>query len=232
MAKKPIYYDTETTGINPKTDRIVEIAAYDPVNDRSFEELVNPGIPIPPDATAIHKISNEMVADSPAFAEIGKKFIEFCEGEVILIAHNNDAFDLHFLRNEFSRHDTDMPAWQFLDSLRWARRYRPDLPRHTLQFLREIYGIPENNAHRALDDVIVLHKIFSMMIDDLDIEEVARLLSIPREIKVMPFGKHQGKPLSKVPKDYVRWLAKQGAFDKPGNEELRKGFEKIGCLSS
>ncbi|MEI8124716.1 MAG: exonuclease domain-containing protein, partial [Parachlamydiaceae bacterium] len=67
MSLRPIFYDTETTGIRAEKDRVIEIAAYDPMNDRSFERLVNPGCPIPAEATAIHHISNEMVADAPSF---------------------------------------------------------------------------------------------------------------------------------------------------------------------
>lgn len=230
MTKRPIYYDTETTGIKADKDRIIEIAAFDPIQNRTFEALVNPGMPIPPEATAVHKITDEMVAESPDFIEVGKQFVEFCDGDVVLIAHNNDNFDIHFLRHEFKRSNLELPEWQFLDTLKWARRYRPDLPRHSLQFLREIYGIASNNAHRALDDVVVLHQVFSLMLDDLTIEHALTLLNAPREIHTMPFGKHQGKPLLEVPKDYVQWLAKSGAFEKSENEELRKSFEKAGVL--
>lgn len=232
MAYRPIFYDTETTGVRADKDRIIEIAAFDPLNNRSFEKLVNPGCLIPKEATAIHHITDEMVKDCPDFSQIGREFIDFCEGEVVLIAHNNDGFDIHFLRNEFNRHCLQMPAWSFLDSLKWARRYRPDLPRHTLQFLREVYQIAENNAHRALDDVIVLHQVFSCMTDDLDIESILKLINKPREIHHMPFGKHQGTPLKDVPKDYIKWLANSGAFDKAENLELRSSFEKLGYLQT
>src|SRR5262245_54565382 len=97
MPLRPIFYDTETTGIKPDKDRVIEIAAFDPINNRTFEKLINPGIPISPDATAVHNITNEMVSNCPSFVEIGNEFIEFCAGEVVLIAHNNDSFDLHFL---------------------------------------------------------------------------------------------------------------------------------------
>lgn len=227
---RPIFYDTETTGIRSESDRVIELAAYDPVRDKSFCELINPGCPIPPDATAIHHITDEMVSTAGAFGDIAQKFIDFCEGDVVLIAHNNDAFDVHFMRNEFKRHDIPFPQWKFLDSLKWARRYRPDLPRHTLQFLREIYGIKANNAHRALDDVIVLHQVFSHMTDDLEIEHVYKLLNKPRDIQHMPFGKHQGQPLSKLPADYVKWLAQSGALEKPENQELRASMAKLGLL--
>lgn len=227
---RAIYYDTETTGISPERDRIVEIACFDPEQNRTFEMFVNPGMPIPAEATAIHNISNEMVADAPTFAEVGKMMIEFCEGDVVLIAHNNDAFDVHFLRNEFARNNVEMPQWKFLDTLKWARRYRPDLPRHSLQFLREMYDIPKNNAHRALDDVVVMHQVFSYLIDDLSISDVYSLLNKPRVIQHMPFGKYQGKPLGQVPKDYITWLMDNGALDKPENVELKQAFQKIGVL--
>jgi DNA polymerase-3 subunit epsilon len=229
---RAIYYDTETTGVKAERDRIIEIAAYDPVEDRTFEMLINPGIPIPPDATAIHHITNEMVAEAPTFAQVGMQFTQFCEGDVVLIAHNNDAFDVHFLRHEFKRHNIELPAYKFIDSLKWARRFRPDLPRHSLQFLREVFGLTANNAHRALDDVIILHQVFSQMIDDLPISEVYRLLNIPRTLHHMPFGKHQGVPLNKVPSDYVKWLEGTGAFEKPDNAELRQCFEKLGLLAT
>lgn len=230
MPLRPIYYDTETTGIKAEKDRIIEIAAYDPVLDRSFEKFVNPGIPIPAEATAIHHITNEMVADAPSFAQIGAEFIEFCSGETILIAHNNDSFDVHFLRHEFQRHGIPMPDFKFLDSLKWARRYRPDLPRHTLQILREIYGIAANNAHRALDDVLVLHKIFTAMIDDLSMEEVVQLLNVPRMILQMPFGKHQGVPLEKIPRSYLQWLSSSGTLDKNENQALKESLAQLGLL--
>lgn len=230
MCARPIFYDTETTGIKADRDRIIEIAAFDPIQNRSFEKLVNPGCKIPPEATAIHHITDEMVADAPSFAVIGAEFIEFCSGDVVLIAHNNDTFDYHFLRHEFGRHGIGMPSWKFLDSLKWARRYRPDLPRHTLQFLREMYGVAANNAHRALDDVIVLHQVFSMMVDDISIDDAYHLLNKPKSIQHMPFGKHQGQPLSQIPSSYVRWLSSSGAFDKVENHELKQSFIKLGLL--
>ncbi|MBA3722809.1 MAG: DUF3820 family protein [Parachlamydiaceae bacterium] len=232
MTLRPIFYDTETTGVRSDKDRIIEIAAFDPVLNRTFEKLVNPGCPIPPEASAIHHISDHMVANAPSFAQIGAEFIDFCSGEVVLIAHNNDNFDYHFIRNEFARNDLQMPSWKFFDTLKWARRYRPDLPRHTLQFLREMYGIASNNAHRALDDVIVLHQVYCFMTDDLHIEEAYNLINVSRQIHHMPFGKHQGEPLEKVPRSYVQWLASSGALDKAENLELKKYFVKLGHLEA
>jgi DNA polymerase-3 subunit epsilon len=228
---RPIYYDTETTGINSKTCRVIELAAYDPASDRSFVELINPGMPIPAEAAAIHGITDAMVAGAPSFAEVGQRFLEFCGNDALLIAHNNDSFDILFMREEWARSSLEWPNWKTLDSLKWARRYRSDLPKHSLQFLREIYKIPENNAHRALDDVVTLYKVFQCMTDDLPIEKVYELLMTPQTITRMPFGKHMGTPLEQVPKSYYSWLQKSGALDKPSSADLKAALEQLQLIS-
>lgn len=227
---RPIYYDTETTGIRNDKDRIIELAAFDPIENRTFCKFINPGVPIPPEASAIHHITNEMIADAGSFRAVAEEFLAFCPGETVLIAHNNDAFDKLFLEQEFKRAGLEMPAFQYIDTLKWARKYRADLPRHTLQSLREVYGFPSNQAHRALDDVIILHQVFATMIDDLSMEKVMELLSRPQILSKMPFGKHQGKMLADVPKDYVGWLSSSGAFDKAENQALKENFQKLGLL--
>ena len=227
---RPIYYDTETTGVRNDKDRIIELAAFDPVENRTFCELINPGIAIPKEATAIHHITDEMVASASSFAQVAEAFIAFCPTNTVLIAHNNDAFDKLFLEAEFKRAELAFPPFRFLDTLKWARKYRTDLPRHSLQFLREVYGFPANQAHRALDDVIVLHQVFSAMLDDLSIEQALELLAKPQILDRMPFGKYAGKPLSEVPKSYVAWLSSSGAFDKSDNRELKETFEKLSLL--
>ena len=228
MKCRPIYYDTETTGVRPGKDRIIEIAAYDPERDKTFCSFVHPECPIPAEVTKITSITNEMIEGAPLFKDVGPQFAAFCEGDVLLIAHNNDSFDKLFLEYEFTKAGLPIPRWKYLDTLKWSRKYRNDLPRHTLQSLREAYGIAANQAHRALDDVLVLHQIFTRMIDDLDLHTALELLSQSPAIARMPFGKHAGKPLSEVPKDYVRWLSENGALDK--NASLKEAFTQLGVL--
>jgi DNA polymerase-3 subunit epsilon len=228
MSFKPIFYDTETTGVRPDRDRIIEIAAFDPLRNESFVQFINPGIPIPPESTAICKITDDMVKDADSFAVVGQKFIDFCGADAVLIAHNNDRFDKPFLEYETKRSGLQLPTWKYLDTLKWSRKYRPDLPSHALQNLREVYGIEANQAHRALDDVMILHKIFTMMTGDLTFEQVMTLIEQPLSMDRMPFGKFQGRPLSEVPKDYIRWLRDSGALEKPENKELS---EKLFALN-
>jgi len=230
MAPRPIYYDTETTGVKPAKDRIIELAAYDVERNCTFCSFVNPEGPIPAESSAISGITDEMVKGAPLFKEIAPAFAEFCEGDVILVAHNNDQFDKLFLENEYARCGLSIPRWLYFDTLKWSRKYRPDLPRHSLQFLREAFGIEANQAHRALDDVYVLYQVSNRLFDDLSWDDIVRLMSESSQISRMPFGKYAGKPLSEVPKDYVEWLSKSGALDKRENEALCQQFINLGLL--
>ncbi|CAM0117076.1 putative quorum-sensing-regulated virulence factor [Rhabdochlamydiaceae symbiont of Dictyostelium giganteum] len=230
MPLRPIYYDTETTGVRSEKDRIIEIAAYDPIRDATFVKLVNPECPIPAESTAITSITDSMVADAPTFGVVGLEFMEFCGEDVILIAHNNDRFDKHFLAAEAARANLIFPAWKQFDTLKWARKYRPDLPSHALQALREIYGFESNQAHRALDDVITLYRIFSVMFDDIPIETAFSLLYETQDINRMPFGKYQGRALSEVPPNYLDWLKKNGALDKIENKDLKEALAKLNLI--
>lgn len=227
---RPIYYDTETTGLKAEKDRVIEIALYDPVRKKDFVSFVNPLMPIPEESKKITQITDEMVQDAPLFKDIIPQIIAFCEEPCILVAHNNDAFDIHFLKAEFERALIPMPQWKFFDSLKWAKKYRPDLPKHSLQYLREAYKIKENQAHRALDDVVVLEQVMSYMLDDINIDKAFDLLykkPLQKAFTTMPFGKHKGTPLNKLPNGYLDWLKGSGALDKPENQALKEAIEQI-----
>lgn len=233
MTLNPIFYDTETTGLYSEKDRIIEIAAFDPIRKKSFSQLINPRMLISEESIAINNITNEMVKDAPSFENAGNIFIDFCGSSAMLIAHNNDSFDKPFLEAEYKKANIQMPKWYFIDSLKWARKYRPDLPKHALQYLRQIYNIEKNQAHRALNDVIVLHQVFEKMVDDLPIDIIYKLLykSKDENIEYMPFGKFQGKKLSEIPKSYIKWLEESSVFEKYENRFLKESFYKLGLLS-
>lgn len=233
MVYQPIYFDTETTGTSIERDRIVEIGAYNPVTKESFSQLIYPEMLNPPESVAVNKITNEMLQGAPPLKDVAPKFITFCSDRAILIAHNCYSFDKPILENEFKRVGVEIPKqWQFLDTLKWARKYRSDLPKHSLQYLRDVYGVKENQAHRALDDVLTLFEVFSKMIDDLPYEKIMELLEVSPKMSVMPFGKYKGTPLKDLSKDYVSWMAKNGILDKSENKELKENLIKLQLLLS
>jgi len=105
-----VFFDLETTGINANTDRIVEIS-YLKVLPNGNEETktfrVNPGMPIPKEASDIHHITDEDVANSPSFKEIGKSIAKDIEG-CDLAGFNSNRFDVPLLAEEFLRNDIDI----------------------------------------------------------------------------------------------------------------------------
>lgn len=107
---KPIcFFDLETTGINITTDRIVEIAIFKVFpngNKESKTWLVNPTIPIPPETTAIHGISNEKVANEPTFAELAPTVYNMIK-DSDLAGFNSDRFDIPLLAEELLRAGVD-----------------------------------------------------------------------------------------------------------------------------
>ena len=137
-----IYYDTETTGLKATTERIIEIAFIKESDGSTFSTLINPEKLISSAAYNVHHISNEMVKDQPTFSEVIQKMCQFISKPALLVAHNNDGFDIHFMREEFKRCNQVLPThWIFIDSLKWARKYRKDLPSYSLQNLRKLFKI-------------------------------------------------------------------------------------------
>jgi hypothetical protein len=135
--------DTETTGLDPAVDRIVELAAslvdvaagtVTPV----FDERVNPGRPIPPEASAIHHLRDRDVAHAAPWEEVWARFQATVPAHDALLAHNAP-FDHAFCA-------PDTPAW--LDSLRAARHLWPEAPRHTNQVLRYWLDLEVDAARR------------------------------------------------------------------------------------
>lgn len=157
-------FDLETTGCSHYRDRIVEIAAVRAELDGSlsrFCSLVNPGVPIPVQATKVHGITNDMVADAPKFHDVAYKFLDFAKGSK-LVAHNA-RFDLSFLQESLSR--SGLPLWKggSYDSIILARKAYPGLPSYSLQSLRGHFALDdEGQAHRAAADSEWTMQIFAM----------------------------------------------------------------------
>ena len=149
--------DLETTGLDPATDRVIELGAIR--FDRSgrifasFDRLVNPLRPSHPRALAVHGIDDAILAAEPTTDVVLPEFLAFLgdrEGSVLL-AHGA-SFDAAFLGAELARLGGAIPDWPIVDTLALGRRIRPELPSHRLGELARIYGLDPAGSHRALAD--------------------------------------------------------------------------------
>lgn len=166
---REIIFDTETTGLSAREDRIIEFGGIELINrfptGRTFHHYINPqGRKVHPDAQAVHGISDAELIDKPAFADLAAELLEFIDG-AMLIAHNA-SFDIGFLDAEFSR--IGMPRIDpamVIDTLAMARRKHPMGP-NTLDALCRRYGI--DNSHRtkhgALLDSELLAEVYIELI--------------------------------------------------------------------
>lgn len=168
LAERPLaalactVFDTETTGLDPALDRIVSIAAVRVLNarvlgDDSFEQLVDPGIPVPDAATAIHGIDDAMLAGQPAIAAVLPRFARFAD-DTVLVAHNA-AFDLSFLQRLAD--ETGVRFTQpVLDTLLLSAVAQPGESQHSLEAIARRLGVEVLGRHTALGDAAVTAEVF------------------------------------------------------------------------
>lgn len=166
--------DVETTGRDASVDRVIElgivVGRHGEVVAR-YNWLVDPGIPIPESATAIHHITNEMVAGKPRFEAIASEIAQALRGCVP--AAYNALFDRAFLMSEFSRAKADATGvaalareTEWLDPLVWAREIQFDEKSRALGDVAARLGIQLDNAHRAQDDAEAALRVFYALAKD------------------------------------------------------------------
>lgn len=156
-----VAFDTETTGFNTTDDRIIEVGAvrFSTTGIKQTTNwLINPGIPIPPDAQQVHHISDQDVAASPSFGDCYESISRFF-GNALLIAHNAP-FDIGFMQAEIQRHGHPMPTNCVIDSLLLFRRWFPTAPSHSLSALADHAGIAGGTFHRADADAAYVTQLF------------------------------------------------------------------------
>jgi DNA polymerase-3 subunit epsilon/CBS domain-containing protein len=162
--------DTETTGLDPARARIVEIGAV-PLRkgkldqSASLRRLINPGEPIPPEATRIHAIDDSMVASAPDFAAVWQDISAAISGE-ILIGHTF-GFDLAVLKRECQRAGLPWISPRTLDTRLLALVAEPHLGGYTLEHLANWLGVAIENRHSALADAGTTGKIFLALLPKL-----------------------------------------------------------------
>lgn len=151
-----VVFDTETTGLDPRSDEVVQIGAIRILRGRLVEGetcdlYVNPGRPIPPASTRVHGVSDAMVADAPPMAEAGRRFHRFASGAV-LVAHNAP-FDMAFFKRAEGAIGApfDHPV---LDTVLLSAAVFGESEVHTLDALCDRLGVvlPDHLRHTALGD--------------------------------------------------------------------------------
>jgi DNA polymerase III subunit epsilon len=231
---KPIaFFDLETTGIKVATDRIVEISILRQQVDRSIKIKtlrINPEIPIPPEVTEIHGISDEDVKDCPTFKQVAHELAQFLDN-CDLAGYNSNHFDIPLLVEEFLRAeiDFDLKGRRFIDVQNIFHKMEP----RNLAAAYKYYCSSELvNAHSAEADTIATFEILKAQLDryaDVSFKDRKGNQSFPvindvkalsdfsfasravdlighivyndKNVEVFNFGKHKGKAVAQVLKD-------------------------------
>lgn len=201
--------DCEMTGLD-LTDQIVEIGVikftFDQILDE-YETLIYPGRPIPPESTAIHHITDEMVAGKPTIDQILPKIFEIAGSHTIIGHGIKHDIDLIALAAEKANIPTSIGKNPRMDTLRLARLYG-ESPINSLEQLRKHFNVPLEGAHRAMSDVIVNMHVFKHLCRRFrTTSEVFDILSKPIQMRLMPFGKHKGRPFKELPIEYLIWAS-------------------------
>lgn len=232
--KNPIvFFDLEATGINPNSDRIVEIS-YLKVLVNGQEETktfrVNPGMPIPKEASEVHHILDEDVANCPSFKEIGKQIARDIEG-CDLAGFNSNRFDIPMLVEEFLRNDieVDLSKRKLID----VQVIFHKMEQRTLGAAYKFYcGKELDGAHGAEADTRATYEVLKSQLDlypDLkndvhflsefstfnrNVDFAGKIVLNDDDVEVFNFGKYKDKPVEEVLKrdtGYYGWMM-QGDF--------------------
>ena len=237
--KRPIvFFDLETTGTSPVRDRIVQMYFIKRLPDgreEVLESLVNPGVPIPPEVSRIHGITDDMVKDEKSFADIAAHLHGWLSG-CDLAGYNSDNFDIPLLIEEFRRAGCEFPeeGTRSIDVLEIERRVNS---RRLSATYKRYTGKELEDAHDAGADIRATVEILECQLEKHpelkpDIEGLAgnfspsvRLDAAGKLVKIhgeicFNFGKHKGEPVKSRP-DYVKWML-QADFQEDTKTWLRE----------
>ena len=159
-----VVIDIETTGLSPNNCEIIELSAIKVENNEiadTFSSLVKPTTPIPEFIQELTGITNEMVSTAPAISEILPKYLSFL-GESILVGHNV-TFDIDFLYHDCKEYLSCGLSNDYVDTLRISKKLIKSIDNHKLGTLAAHFSIPQETAHRALDDCRTTNEIFKQL---------------------------------------------------------------------
>lgn len=234
-----IAFDTETTGLSPTRDRIVELAAVIFENGEvinSFSSLVNPRVPMPQAATNVNHITSAMVRSAPSEQKVYSEFVEFLgdavQAKSFIVAHNA-RFDKDFLVLALKRLGFDADLL-FVDTLELSKKFFPGYSNYKQQTIANNLGLINKNAHRAESDAEICGKIFLKILPSIipptpepqeakTMEEVIH--NSPQEIKTEP--KKERTPTEQKHKSATHHHGKHAIYQLNDNNEVIEKFESI-----
>lgn len=238
-----VFFDLETTGTNILRDRIVEISAVKLTPDGERIEKtrrINPEMHIPEESTAVHHITDEMVAGEPTFRQVAKSLYEFFDDSDIA-GFNSNKFDVPLLIEEFARVgiNFDVTNRKFID----VQNIFHKMEQRTLVAAYKFYcGKDLTAAHSANADTVATLEVLESQLDRYpelknDVEYLSefsaggktldlagRIVLNDNDVPVFNFGKHKGKPVEEVLRrepSFYSWIM-QGEFPKNTKDVLTR----------
>ncbi len=228
--KNPIiFFDLETTGTDVTNDRIVEISMVKvmPNGDREVKtRRVNPEMPIPAEATAVHGITDDDVRECPTFRQIAKSLATYIEG-CDFGGYNSNKFDVPMLVEEFMRAgvEADLKGRKFID----VQNIFYKMEQRTLVAAYKFYcGKTLEGAHAAENDTLATYEVLEAQLDrypetlENDVEFLAKFSEQKRfadfagliayndnDVEVFTFGQHKGRSVAEVfaeRRTYYDWI--------------------------
>lgn len=252
LSARFVAFDTETTGTDTESDRICEFGVVR-FENRSVVGAdclrMNPGIPIPADASNVHHITDDMVANERRFADVADRVAELLSTPP-LVGYNATEYDAPLLNAEFERVDNEArigvpPVVDPVIFVRWHLRH---VRKRQLESLAQRFGIGLEGAHSAVADAEATGKILLAMIeqglipDDVD-EAVTKQAGLASKIREeferwtywlyrdredgrlrMGAGKHIGTPLTDMDPGYLDWMLSKMTDLPP---EVRKEIGRV-----
>lgn len=230
-----VFLDSETTGVDPEVARLVELALIEPATGNRWSSLINPGIPIPPDATEVHGITDADVADAPAFVDVAPMvqatLTAPADDPPVLVSFNGRRYDTVLIDAELRRAGqpglprdaTGRMTVPEIDLYRvWVEVERRNLEAAVERFA----GRELDDAHRAEADAAALIDVLAGMGEefglDVDDDETMISASVPEgEVDragrfrkedgrvLFNFGKHRDKDVRQH-LDYLEWMVGPG----------------------
>ncbi len=242
MEQSYVAVDLETTGLEAKRDKIIEIGAIHVVKGReiaAFHSMVNPHRRLKEQITELTGITDDMVENAPDIGDIIEEFAEFCE-QAPLLGHRI-MFDYSFLKRAAVNHGIPFEK-NGIDTLKLCRHFLPEDQPKNLSAACEFFGIRRKKAHRALEDARDAHYLYQRLaewlltkdcplfleigtgsgkIKEEDLEDVSEICLGNKEVKEVFMAKpmiykvKKEQPATKKQKEDLRYLLKYHKIDVP-----------------